>query len=232
MELTKFFLDLIAPKKCYSCKKEWHFICEKCLKEEREFKSICYVCKANSKNFEICKDCKDKVYFDKVIILSHYSSKVISKLIKDWKFYGKKEIFDDFAWHLYNVFLTNQKVKSNKELLIVSVSSHFFRKLKRWYNSSEALCQAFSKISWIKMKKNIVKKVRNTLQQSKLSRKERLKNLENAFIINKRKVKFIKNKHIIILDDVISTGTTLNEISKILKEDWAQSVTWLIIASD
>jgi predicted amidophosphoribosyltransferase len=60
------------------------------------FESICYVCKGRSNNFNIHDKCKRNVYYDKIIILSHYKNKIISKLIKDLKFYSKKDIAEDF----------------------------------------------------------------------------------------------------------------------------------------
>jgi ComF family protein len=230
MKIFKFILDLIAPKKCYSCKKEWYFLCRDCLKKERDFTSICYVCKATTKNFEICENCKDKVFFYKIIVLTNYT-KIISKLIKDAKFYNKKGIFEDFAYYLYEKFLKNHKIKFNDDYVIVSISSHFLKKLKGWYSSSEILCKYFSSISKIRYENNVIKKVRNTKQQSKLSKEERLVNLKDAFEINKHKINKIKDKNIIILDDVISTWTTLNEASKVLKENWAKKIIWLIVAS-
>jgi predicted amidophosphoribosyltransferase len=70
------------------------------------------------------------VSFDKIIVLTNYT-KIVSKLIKDAKFYNKKEIFDDFAYYLYEKFLKNHKIKFSDDYVIVSVSSHFLRKLKR-----------------------------------------------------------------------------------------------------
>jgi predicted amidophosphoribosyltransferase len=66
-------------------------------------------------------------------------------------------------------------------------------------------------------KNNIIKRVKNTVQQSRLNREDRIKNLNNCFKINEKFLKDIKNKTIIIVDDVVSTGTTINEISKVLK---------------
>jgi predicted amidophosphoribosyltransferase len=60
------------------------------------FEPICYICKGRSENFKIHNNCKKDVYYDKIIILSHYKNKVISKLIKDLKFYNKKDIAEDF----------------------------------------------------------------------------------------------------------------------------------------
>ena len=228
MKLFKFFLDLIAPKKCYSCKKEWHFICPDCFDKEINFASICYVCKWTTKNYEVHESCKNWIYYDKVIILKHYKSKLISKLIKDAKFYNKKEILEEISFYLYDKFLLYVKIIKTGDFLITSVPSHFLRKFVRWYNSSDILAKNLSKISQIQYKNNILSKIKLTKQQSKLDRKNRINNLKDSFRINQS----VKNKILIVIDDVISTWTTLNEVSKLLKQNWAKTVIWLIIASD
>ena len=85
-----------------------------------------------------------------------------------------------------------------------------------------------SKISQIQYKNNILSKIKLTKQQSKLDRKNRINNLKDSFRINQS----VENKILIVIDDVISTWTTLNEVSKLLKQNWAKTVIWLIIASD
>jgi len=230
--MLKFIKDILAPKKCYSCNKEWHFLCEECLSNMSNFDSICYVCKGASDNFSVHKDCLKEVHYDKVIILSHYRNKVISKLIKDLKFYWKKDIIDDFSNYLSDLFQNNEIYKNTDDYFLIYPPMSFFKKLKRWYNQSEKIAKNISKQTWIKIEKNLIIKVKKSLQQSKLCRKDRLKNLENCFKIKNNKIKDFENKIFIVVDDVISTGTTLNEISKILKNKWAKKVIWLIVASD
>ncbi|MDD3145232.1 MAG: phosphoribosyltransferase family protein [Candidatus Gracilibacteria bacterium] len=232
MKIFKFFLDLIAPKKCYSCKKEGHFICQNCYNYEVEFNTVCYVCKGKTKNFEVHDGCKKDVYYDKVIILKHYKSKIISKLVKDAKFYNKKEIFEEFSDLVYDKFLLNNKIINLNDFVVISIPSYFTRKIFRGYNSSDIFARFFSGKSKIIYLKNVVKKIRYTKQQSKLSKKERIINLKDSFVINQKFIEKIKNKNVIILDDVISTGTTLNEISKLLKNNGVKYVIGLIVASD
>jgi len=232
MKIFKFILDLIAPKKCYSCKKEWHFICPECFDREINFASVCYVCKWTTKNYNVHETCKNDIYYDKVIILKHYKSSIISKLIKDAKFYNKKEILDEISYYLYDNFLINEKIIKKEDYIVSSTPSHFLRKLERWYNTSLILSENFSKLTGIIIIDNLIRKIKNTKQQSKLSKKERIINLKDSFKINKKHINFIKNKNIVIVDDVISTWSTLNEISRILKENWVKKIIWLIIASD
>ena len=114
---------------------------------------------------------------------------------------------------------------------IVSIPSHFTRKILRWYNSSEVLSIYFSELVWLDYKKLLYKN-RYTKQQSKLKRNNRIFNLKDSFSIYKKYENFIKWKNFIIMDDVISTWSTINEVSKILKEKGANRVYSLVISSD
>lgn len=227
--MIKFILNILAPKKCLTCNKEGFFLCEDCYEKIKDFEKICYVCTWLSKNFSVCATCKNEVFYDKIMVLKHYRSENFSKIIKQGKFYGKKEIFLVLSQKLYELFLENEKIRKKDDFFLISVPSFWTRKFQRWYNSSQVLARYFSKVSGIEYK-NILRKTRNTLQQSKLSRKERLTNLENSIKIIKRTN--IAWKKIIVVDDVVSTGTTINEIAKILKQNWAKKVIWLCLASN
>ena len=230
--MFKFLKDLIAPKKCYSCNKEWRFLCEYCLSKMSNFDSTCYVCKWISNNYEIHKKCKNNVYYDKIFILSHYKNKIISKLIKDLKFYSKKDIAEDLWIYLSELFFDNEIYKNTDNYIIIFPPMWFFKKLKRWYNHSEVLAKIISKQINIKLWIWYIKKIKTTRQQSLLSRQERLDNLKNSFKLNNSRIDNIDNKIFIIVDDVISTWSTINEISKVLKINWAKKIIWLIVASD
>ncbi len=232
MSLFKFLKDLIAPKKCYSCNREWHFLCEDCLSKMSNFEPICYVCKGRSDNFNVHKNCLDNIYYDKILVLSHYKNKHISKLIKDLKFYKKKDIAEDFWNYLSNIFFENEIYKNTQNYVIIFPPMWFIKKIKRWYNHSKILAKYIWKKTKIKVEKKLIIKTKTTRQQSKLNRQERLVNLKDSFKIANNKIDNIDKKTFIIVDDVISTWSTINEISKILKQKWARKVIWLIVASD
>jgi predicted amidophosphoribosyltransferase len=125
-----FIKDLIAPKKCYSCNIEGHFLCKNCFNKLSKFKSICYVCKKPSESFSVHNECKNGIYYDKIIILTHYRDNIISKLIKNSKFYNKKDILEDFSKYLSKLLESNLNIKNNKNIL-ASVPMTFFKKMKR-----------------------------------------------------------------------------------------------------
>lgn len=233
-KILKFIKDIIAPKKCYSCKKEWHFLCQQCLSNLSNFSSFCYVCKNYSDNYEVHDDCKKWVYYDRLIVLSHYKNNEISRLIKDAKYYNKKDIFEDFWKHLSDLLIKNiwDLWLRKSDFIFVPVPMYIFRKFYRWYNQSEILASYISEFSKIKQENKLIKRVKNTRQQSKLSKKDRWQNLENAFKIDKKLLDKLDKKTFILVDDVVSTWTTINEISKLLKQNWVEKVIWLVIASD
>lgn len=232
MKIIDILKDIFAPKKCYSCKKEWHFLCKNCLEKLWYFEESCYICKEYSKNFEKHFYCKNNdFYLDKIIILTHYRHFIIKKLIKDAKFYHKKDILDDFSIYLWDLIL--KYIDKNKnDLIFITPPMYFLKKIKRWYNVGEVLIKFLNKKYQINYDFNLIKKVKNTTPQSHLDKLKRLENLENAFKVNEKLLKKYKNKTFVIIDDVVSTKTTINEIAKLLKKFWVKNIIWLCISSD
>jgi len=234
MLIIDFIKDIIAPKKCYSCKKEGTFFCPQCLSTLSIIKPYCYVCKAESSYFSVHNDCLQSVYYDKIIILQHYKNNIFSKLIKDMKFYKKKDIAKDLSIYLGNKFIENisDLWVSKKDMIFIPTPMFFLKKIFRWYNDAEILALHLSRYLKIDIEYNLIKKIKHTRQQSKLSRQDRLINLEKAFKIDKNILDKLDKKVFIIVDDVVSTWTTINEIAKLLKRVWVEKVIWLALASN
>ena len=132
-----------------------------------------------------------------------------------------------------NKLLSSQINLDNKEdYLMLPVPMFFIRRILRWYNQSEILAKSVAKESGIEYSRYVVKRRRHTRQQARISQENRTKNLLNAFKIDNNTVDNIDNKIIILVDDVISTGSTVNEISKLLKKNWAKKVIVLCLASN
>lgn len=196
------------------------------------YESICPVCKQFSRDFEVHFYCKkESVYLEKVIILTHYQNKIIQKLIKDAKFYHKKDVLEDLAPFLGEKLL--QHIDEKKEdLLFLPTPMFFWKKIKRGYNQSEILVKTLSETCQIPYSFSLINKKKSTLPQSHLTKIERVENLKNAFLVNENEIKKYKNKTIILIDDVVSTGTTLSEIAKLLKQYGIQKVYAGVLASD
>ncbi|MBL7706518.1 MAG: ComF family protein [Taibaiella sp.] len=100
---------------------------------------------------------------------------------------------------------------------IVPVPLHAAKKAKRGYNQSECIAEGIANYSHKPILANVIKRTRNTSSQTDKSRKERMDNVADAFAL--RRAKQIEGKHILLVDDVLTTGATLASCgSSILKE--------------
>ena len=118
----------------------------------------------------------------------------------------------------------------NKIDYIAPVPMHLRKMRRRGFNQSLLMAVALSKKTGIPIVKNLLRKNKHTKNQISLVGKERKKNLKNAFIFNFDHKDLVINKNILIIDDVFTTGTTINECAKILKDQKAKKVFALTIA--
>lgn len=101
---------------------------------------------------------------------------------------------------------------------------------ERGYNQSDFICLGISETLGIKCIPDIVKRNRHTSTQTKLNREERIVNIKDAFEINDKYKSEIDMKRIILVDDVVTTGSTMNEVIKVLKENGCNEVTACCLA--
>lgn len=167
--------------------------------------------------------------------LFQYKNKIAKKAIWEIKYRGNKKIAEKFSKLLYEFILDNLSDKvsfSNfKKPLLMPIPISVGGLKERGFNQCELI---ISEILKIDNKNNFetvfdaLKKTKETPHQSKLkNRLERLKNLENCFSTKKEKV---DGQYIILIDDVITTGSTMKEASKTLKEKGAKKVIGFALA--
>ena len=114
---------------------------------------------------------------------------------------------------------------------IIPVPMHPKKKRQRGYNQAELVAKEAAGILNKEVHTDILLKTQNTRPQIQLKREERLRNLESAFTINNNTVtKKNLNRHILLVDDVLTTGTTINTCAKILKDNGFSYVYALVIA--
>ena len=92
------------------------------------------------------------------------------------------------------------------------------------------LAKGISKILGLNYKNNVLKKIKNNKPQSTKNKKDRKENGINAYKI--KNVNEVTGKSIILLDDIFTTGNTVNECSRVLKQNGAKDVTIITIAKD
>jgi ComF family protein len=202
--------NVILPEYCLGCNKKGSLLCNQCY-------LLIHFNPTPTKNFLFQQDC-----LDQVLCLATYQPP-ISNLIRGLKYHNIKKISVVLADLLY--YHLNIKIYH----VITWVPTSKKRINERGFNQAQLIAENLA----IKLNINslaLIKKTRHTHKQAQSSFQQRMHNLKKSFLINDWSPVFIKNKNILILDDVVSTGSTLNECAKILKKAGAKTVTGLAIA--
>lgn len=227
-------MNWLFPAHCISCQKQGAYLCKSCKKKLIPHPEICPLCHRFSANYETCLDCKsDKHRYLEWIIIPFSYSNEIKKLILKLKYGHKKDVIDFLTDRLILTIQINKKLPTflipNSSFLISYVPSHRYRKyFTKWYNQSELLAKNLAKKLWLPCSQ-LVQKTKYTKSQAGLDRKARLKNLKNAFSL--KKTNLTGNETVILIDDVTTTWSTLNQIAKTIKNSYPKVKIWgLVIA--
>jgi competence protein ComFC len=193
------------------------------------FPSYCQGCKANlpyDDTLFLCKNCIEKLrldtnstytsgdensYFDKAYHCCHYNG-LIKELIHRFKYNKKIFIRHALTDLLYELFTLN--IASSNIDLITAVPMHPVDERKRGFNQSYILAKGLSEKTGIEFINDAVIKYRRTGEQVRLKRNRRIENTKNAFTV--KKGLDLKGRRILIVDDVFTTGATINECAKAL----------------
>lgn len=173
---------------------------------------------------DYCNNCAfDKVYFDRAYSVFSYEG-AVRQAILQMKFANRGSYAAIFAKYL--VFIAQ---KHNLQYDIVTFAPMSAKTLrKRRYNQAQLLAQHFCDIlNQYDMLRQAVIKIKETSPQEKLTKTERKTNLVGAYKINAD----VKGKRVLVIDDIKTTGATLNECAKVLKRAGAIEVTGITVAS-
>lgn len=237
--LINLALEVIFPIKCLGCgnfssPKHPDYICEKCLKIipiKKRFE--CIGCKSNSRLGQTCFNCKRVNHLDQLLIATDYNHSLVVKIIKTFKYRFVLNMIGPISLLLkkYVIWLsTNKKHNLNSDNpLIISVPL-FYRRLNwRGFNQAELIAKSLADMLQAHCQPNILLRTKESKPQADISEKsERLKNPVNIFKLTENE--FVKDKTIILTDDICTTGATLNECARILKEAGAKKVIGFVIA--
>ncbi len=153
---------------------------------------------------------------------------MIRKIILNYKFKDKSYLYKTIV----NFSLKNKKffqiLKSYDTIIPVPISKK--RRKERGYNQSELIAREIAKRAEINYNNNSLFKTKNIVEQSKLNKEERQKNIQNAYQLQNGKT--LENKKILLIDDIYTTGSTVNECSKTLKQANPKKIGILTIAKD
>lgn len=232
-------LELVFPKKCVICgifndPKFDGYLCKKCLNAipvNRSFE--CIGCRRPAPLGQTCNSCLKTNYIDRLLVATDYKNQALIKLIKLFKY----RFVHDLGLPLFLItkkyLIQLAKIKKfnfleeNPVVLAVPLST---RRLNwRGFNQSDILAGLLAENFNLRREGNVITRTGTSKPQAEIKEKnERLNNLSCVFKIIRPKT--IAGKNILLVDDVCTTGSTLNECAKVLKENGAHKITALVIA--
>lgn len=217
MKILDTILDFIYPPICGICGKEnANWLCETCQKRLEKWKIL-----------KATNHLPEKDYFEKHLAIFSYQEE-IRELILSYKFKENSYLYHTFVKILVNEEKICRFIKTYD--IIIPVPIHPKRKGERGYNQTELIAKALGEKLKRRVNTRALRKYKNTKPQSTLNQKERIKNSQNVYAILKEEE--IYQKKLLILDDIYTTGSTVKECSKVLKNAGASSIGVLTIAKD
>jgi competence protein ComFC len=221
------FLDILFPRECVGCRKAGAYLCSDCKKSLYAHPEICPFCHKESKDFQTCFACRAKENALEGIIMGFSYQTLLKKLILKVKFGHKRDVVPFLAERLALLVQTNGKLSPlcGGQLFISFVPSHRRRKyLEKGYNQSELLAKELANQLGLTML-SLAKKQKYTVSQLKLSREQRAKNLNEAFVAQQVE-QLPRGATVLFVDDVTTTGSTLLHLAKVVKEARADVKVW------
>lgn len=230
MFLLDYFLDILLPKRCISCLKlvkDDTVFCRDCLNKIPIFNSFfCPRCGARIPEFK--KICHKEEKF--ILGAATDYNNTVKQAIRRIKFKFISKGIEPLSNLLINYFQKlNFGDKRIKNFIVIPIPLSKKRFKERGFNQSELIAQNFANYFGFKFEKNVLYRNKHSKPQSAINDFNlRKQNVFNCFaVLNKD---LIKNKNIILIDDVLTSGATLGEAVKVLKKSGAKFVLALVVA--
>jgi len=227
--LKDFLLNILYPKFCFGCNREGNYLCNDCLGTLGISEYQYCLCEEPLRIPESgkCAKCQSRklngLYFS-----LPYKNPLVRKLIHQLKYEPfVKDLSKELARLIITSFSLMEKNNSFSDYILTFVPLHEKRLRERGFNQAEEIAKELSRLLEIPLI-NSLTRTRETLSQVDLSEAERKYNIKDAFLVKDKNI--IKGKKILLVDDVYTTGSTMEECAFFLKLAGAKEVWGVAVA--
>lgn len=222
-----WLLDLIFPALCVGCGDEGCYLCPACRAGLRLNAPACPVCQKRNFNGILCPSCRAPGGLRRLLAPYSYRDPLVRELIHTYKYGGVRELALLFADDI-TAFLTRYGIKPRRRALLVPIPLARSRERERGFNQAELLAKELGRRLQLAAIPAL-RRVRATESQIEMkSYGERRANVAGAF--RARDAEAVRGKLVILVDDVSTSGATLTEAAKALREAGARTVWAIAIA--
>lgn len=214
-KIKQYCIDAFFPKQCIGCGIFGYTICTECI-------SINMDIHCTSMNIEGSA-------LQHIISIGNYANPFWKKSIRALKYSSVTDIGIECGLLLGTV-IENSIAIQESDTICIPIPIHSKKRLKRGYNQCDYIAQGLSTVLSIPFETDILIRHSHTVSQTELSDEERIANMKNVFSLSKQSTEQLLQKHIILIDDVFTTGATCLEAVKTLQNAGAERITIATIA--
>jgi len=208
---SQFCVDLVFPKKCLNCGRPDKWLCETCY------------CKIKIlRQPQLPKVSPNLI--NKLIAPLPYDNRLVKKLITTYKYHFVRDLHKDLGRLLAEHLKPILRDIASKDCVIVPVPLHPKRLRFRGFNQAELLGQVLAEKLNLTLRPDILKRSRHTKPQASLKEIMRKKNIHNAF--RAQACPELQGKIILLLDDVMTSGATLEECGRAILKSCKPKAIW------
>jgi ComF family protein len=223
-------LDLLFPKSCVGCAQEGVFLCDTCKTGlwKQTLTPVCPVCSFRNGTGAVCKPCRKKTALNRFIAVFPYQEKIAREMIHIYK-YGRAREMGPLCAEFLAAFVQQWRVPLSRTMTIMPIPLHSRRLRERGFNQSEEIGKRVAEILGLAYRDDVLRRTSYARSQVACADfRERKKNIAGVF--SAREAPEIQHKTIVLIDDVATSRSTMDEAGRVLKNAGIKSVWGAVIA--
>ena len=228
----KFAMDTVFPIRCVGCGEYDVYFCDSCLatvKVKKDFE--CIGCKRPAVEGNTCINCRNDFSVSRLFVAADYNNKLIEKALKLVKYGFIKDLSEQLT-AIAKIYTDNLFSQDNFNVfagspLLIPVPLHKKRLNWRGFNQSEIFAEKIAAKHGLELGLNILVRTKSRTPQADIKNREsRIINIAGSF----KCLNELQGRNVILIDDICTTGATLNECAKALAEKGAGTISALVVA--
>ena len=215
-------MQILFPPRCGGCGARGVWICDGCASDIRDYAQNCFFCETRALSTRVCEACAKRFAIEAIYWPWKYNNEKTHKIIGDYKYKGLRGAGPTLAKYLRQTVIERLP---DDDWQVLPIPIHKSKERERGYNQSYLLARELG----LPMIGRALVRSKATPPQARMnSRKERFESMRNAFEV--QRPQDIKDKAILLIDDVATTGATLSEAARLLKRVGARRIVAGVLA--